>query len=175
LGTLGEDTVRTTLSIVVVMTLSASLFASTAAGQVRPASTTAAGSVDEIIKAVRADLQGNRAEIIAKNVTLDSAQAAKFWPVFNQYQQEQNVIMEDQMRGLQEYVDRYERLDDAGALGLITAHLERDAKMTMLRQKWLGEFQKVLPTKLAVLVMQIDRRISLVHQLEFASKIPLVH
>jgi hypothetical protein len=47
--------------------------------------------------------------------------------------------------------------------------------MAMLRQRWLGEFQKVLPTKLAVLVMQIDRRISLVHQLEFASRIPLVH
>jgi hypothetical protein len=113
--------------------------------------------------------------MIAKNVTLSSEQAAKFWPVFEQYQKEQSAIMEAQMKGIQEYVDRSLQLDDAGAIGLMNAHLERDARMAMLRQRWLGEFQKVLPTKLAVLVMQIDRRISLVHQLEFASRIPLVH
>jgi hypothetical protein len=47
--------------------------------------------------------------------------------------------------------------------------------MATLRQKWLGEFVKVLPVKTAALVIQIDRRISLVHQLEFVSRIPLVH
>jgi hypothetical protein len=47
--------------------------------------------------------------------------------------------------------------------------------MTTLRKKWLGEFQKVLGTKLAERVMQIDRRLSLAHQLQFASKIPLAH
>jgi hypothetical protein len=55
------------------------------------------------------------------------------------------------------------------------AHLERDAKMNALRQRWLGEFQKVLPPKLAVRAMQIDRRLSLVAQMEVASRIPLAH
>ena len=43
------------------------------------------------------------------------------------------------------------------------------------RQKWLGEFQKILPVKTVVRVMQIDRRLSLVHQVEFAARIPLTH
>jgi hypothetical protein len=47
--------------------------------------------------------------------------------------------------------------------------------MTALRQKWLGEFQKVLGPKLAVRAIQIDRRLSLVQQLQITSKIPLVH
>jgi hypothetical protein len=45
--------------------------------------------------------------------------------------------------------------------------------MNALRQKWFGEFQKVLGTKLAVRAMQIDRRLSLVYQIQFASRIPL--
>ena len=53
-------------------------------------------------------------------------------------------------------------LDDAAALALMKAHLDRDARMNALRQKWLGEFQKVLPGKLAARAMQIDRRLSLV-------------
>lgn len=56
---------------------------------------------------------------------------------------------------------------------LINAHFERDTKMTALRQHWLNEFQKVLGTKLAVRVMQLDRRLSLVHQAYIASQIPL--
>jgi hypothetical protein len=47
--------------------------------------------------------------------------------------------------------------------------------MNALRQQWLPEFQKVLPTKLAVRAMQIDRRLSLVAQTEILSRIPLVH
>jgi hypothetical protein len=34
---------------------------------------------------------------------------------------------------------------------------------------------KVLPTKLVVRVMQIYRRLSLLHQIEFAARIPLSH
>ena len=167
---------RRTLSLAVAIgLLGASTFAWTPSDQTRPVSATGIPSVDEVLTAVRADLQGSRADIIAKNLTLTSEQAAKFWPVFEQYQKEQNAIMDEQLRGLQRYVESYEKLDDNAALGLINAHLDRDAHMVGLRQKWLGEFRKVLTTKQAVLVIQIDRRLSLVHQVEFASRIPLVH
>ena len=131
--------------------------------------------VDEMLLAVRADLQSSRSDIIAKNVALTSGQAAKFWPMFESYQNEQNVIMDDQLKGLQRYIDGFDNLDDSGALGLINAHFERDARMNALRKKWLGEFNNVLGAKLAVRVMQIDRRLSLAHQLEFATRIPLSH
>lgn len=153
----------------------ASALGSTAAQQVKPAAAVSAPSVEEVLKTVRADLQGERADIVAKNVTLTGEQAAKFWPAFNQYQTEQNAIMDEQLKGIQKFVDGYQTLDDAGALALINAHFDRDTRMAALRQKWLGEFQKVLPTKVAVRVMQIDRRLSLVHQIEFASRIPLTH
>ena len=131
--------------------------------------------VDDVIEAMRLDLQSARADILAKNMTLTADQAAKFWPVFNAYQKEQNQIIEAQLRDIKKYVESYDTLSDAGALALIQAHFARDAKMNALRQKWLGEFQKVLPTKLAVRAMQIDRRLSLAAQMEVTSRIPLVH
>ena len=132
-----------------------------------------APSIDEVVKAVRSDLQNNRADIIAKNVTLTSAQAAQFWPLFERYQKEQDAIMDDQLKSIQWFIESFDKADDAAALKLINAHFDRDTKMTALRQKWLADFQKVLGTKLAVRVMQIDRRISLMHQAYVASKIPL--
>jgi len=158
-----------------VCVLSVSAVAWTAAQQVKTVSTAAPTSIEEVLVAVRSDLQGERADIMAKNLTLTSEQAAKFWPLYEAYQKEQNVIMDEQLRGIQRFIENFDTLDDAGALGLAHAHLDRDARMAALRQKWLGEFQKALNTKLAVRVMQIDRRLSLAHQVMFTSKIPLAH
>ena len=127
------------------------------------------------MRTIRADLQNNRADIIAKNVPLTTAQAAQFWPIFERYQTEQNVIMDDQLKSVQWFIEHFETADDAAALKLIQAHFDRDTKMTALRQTWLAEFQKVLGTKLAVRVMQIDRRLSLAHQAWVTSKIPLAY
>jgi Spy/CpxP family protein refolding chaperone len=159
---------------VAVCLLTVSGPARTAAQQAVPAASVAAATVDDVLKAVRDDLQSSRADTVAKNLSLTAAQAAKFWPVFDGYQKEQSAIIDEQMKSLQKYADSYQTLDDAGALALINAHFDRDSKMNALRQKWLSEFQKVLPTKLAVRAMQIDRRVSLVQQLQFASRIPLV-
>ncbi|MFL5474380.1 MAG: hypothetical protein ACJ8A6_01700 [Gemmatimonadales bacterium] len=137
--------------------------------------TPASPASEDVLRNLRADMQSSRADIMAKNLTLSAEQAAKFWPVFEAYQKQQNTIMDAQLKDLQKYVESYKTLDDDAALALMSAHLQRDAKMTALRQKWLGEFQKVLPTKLAVRAMQIDRRLSLLAQIEVSSQIPLVH
>ena len=168
---------RTTLaSIVAVCLVSVSAVAWSSSRQVRPVSGTAASpvSVEEALKALRHDLQTGRAEVIAKNVALTADQAAKFWTLFEKYQREQSAIVDAQFKGVQQYAEKYASLDDASALTLMKAHLERDQNMVTLRRRWLAEFQKILPAKLAVRVIQIDRRISLAHQVEISSQIPLV-
>ena len=158
-----------------VCLFSLSAIAWTAAQQKKPAPSVGETPLEDVLKAVRSDLQGDRADIIAKNMTLNSDVAAKFWPMYKDYQVEQSAIMDEQLKGIQRYIESFDTLDDAGAMGLITAHFNRDERMNALRQKWFGEFQKVLGTKQAVRAMQIDRRLSLVHQIQFAARIPLAH
>jgi Spy/CpxP family protein refolding chaperone len=169
--------VRKTLSIVLAVgLLSVSAFAWTSARQSAQAPTiTAKPNIEDVLKTVRADLQGQRADIMAKNITLTADQAAKFWPIYQKFQEEQNLIMDDQLKYVQQYVSAFDKLDDAGALAFIQGHFDRDARMNALRQKWLASFREVLPTKLAVRVIQIDRRLSLMQQMAISSEIPLVH
>ena len=145
-----------------------------AAQQAQPVSTTPA-ALDEMMAAVRSDMQASRADVMAKNLSLTAEQAAKFWPVYEAYQKEQNAIMDDHLKGVQRYIESFETLDDAGAMALIKAHLDRDGRMDTLRQKALVDFQRVVGTKLAARAIQVDRRLSLVYQLEIVSKIPLIH
>jgi len=163
--------VRHTLAFTVAVVVTVAV-AWTGAKQPQPAASTA---IDEVLQAVRADLQNDRADTMAKNLTLTSDQGAKFWPMFRAYQQEQSAIIDEQLKGVQRFIESFDSLDDAGALALINGHFDRDARMNTLRQKWLGRFRTVIGTKLAVRAMQIDRRLSLTQQLQIAAKIPLVH
>ena len=165
---------RKTLALVVFVCVCSLSIGWTAARQVKPAGVTMT-PIEDVLLAVREDLQSDRAEIMAKNLKLTSDEAAKFWPLFSAYQKDQNVIMDEQLKSIQKYAETYQTLDDAGALALVNALLDRDAKMTALRQHWLGEFQKVVPAKIAARAVQIDRRLSTLAQLEISSQIPLVH
>jgi Spy/CpxP family protein refolding chaperone len=160
------------LALALVATLSASTIGSPADQTPQSGATP---SVDDVMKTFRADLQANRTDLIAKNVQLSADQAAKFWPLYQKYQAEQNAIIDEQLKGVLQYVAKYETLDDATSLVLMKAHFDRDTKMNALRQKWLPSFQEVLPTRLAVRVIQIDRRLSFVQQMEISARIPLVH
>lgn len=131
-------------------------------------------TIDEQVAAYRADLQANRADVIRQQITLTSAQALKFWPMFDQFQQEQSAIMDEQMRGIQTYISNSETMDDGSVRLLIDAHLDRDANMAALRKRYFAEFQTVLTMKQAARVIQVDRRLGLAHQLEFTQQIPLV-
>jgi len=171
----GEIAMHRILSLLVASSFMVASVQAQSTAQQASTTTPSSASREDVLKNLRADMQSSRADIIAKNLTLSADQAAKFWPVFEAYQKQQNTIMDAQLKDLQKYVESYQTLDDAGALALMSAHLRRDAKMTELRQKWLGEFQKVLPPKLAVRAMQIDRRLSLLAQMEVSGQIPLVH
>jgi Spy/CpxP family protein refolding chaperone len=143
-----------------------------------PAAKSSAAPQPDAEKAVaqfRADVQAVRADVMAKALTLNAEQAAKFWPLYEQFQKEQNAIIDDQLKSIKKYADSFDKLTDAESLAYVKALLERDAKMHALRVKWLGTFQTVVPAGVAARAIQLDRRLGLVGQIQLASYIPLVH
>ena len=131
-------------------------------------------NTEQAMAMFRSDLQSARAGVMAKNLALTAEQSAKFWPVFERYQAEQNAIIDAQIGATRRYYEAFNTLSDADAQAYFQALLESDGRMTELRRKWLAEFQKVIPTKEAVRAMQIDRRLSDVAQVKASTQIPLV-
>ena len=112
--------------------------------------------------------------MIAKNVTLNAEQAAKFWPLFEAFQAEQSAVIDEQVAGIKQFVERYETLTDADAIALVNTQLTRDDKMHALRVEWLEKFRKVVPDGTAARVIQIDRRLGQITQVLISDSIPLV-
>ncbi len=131
-------------------------------------------TAEEVATKFRNELQAARADVMAKELTLTAEQAAKFWPLFEEYQKEQNAIIDAQIKATQAYSDSYAKLTEADSLAYVGALLECDGKAQALRSKWLGKFQSVVPAGTAARAIQIDRQISMVGQAKVGSGIPLV-
>ena len=143
-----------------------------ASAPAKPAAT--AADTAKALEELRGDLQAHRADLMAKNISLSAAEAAKFWPLYAKYQAEQNTIVDAQLKGVKEYADNYNKLDDTKSMAFIDVQMKRDEAMVALRREWLPEFQKVVSTTTAVRVIQIDRRLSQAMQVVLSSQLPLV-
>lgn len=142
---------------------------------VQPANHTSAPVLtDDVVAQFRNDLMSKRADIMAKGLTLTAEEASRFWPLFEQFQKEQDVIVNEQITATQSYADHYQDLSDKDAITYVKALLDRDQKMLNLRAKWLAKFQKAVPSKVAARAIQLDRRLSNVAQIQVSQQIPLV-
>lgn len=129
---------------------------------------------EQIVADFQKNLQAKRADVMAKGLTLTADQAAKFWPLYQQFQHEQDAVVSGQITATQGYADHFDSLTDAEALAYVNALLDRDGKMQDLRVKWLAKFQTVVPPKVAARAIQLDRRLSQIAQVKVSSQIPLI-
>lgn len=152
----------------------ASIAAGSAAGAETSNRSPTEPTEQEILDQFRSDLQTRSADVMAKGLTLSSEQAAKFWPLFEQYQKEQDEIVNGQLKATQTFAENYQKLTDQDALTYVNALLERDQKVHDLRVKWLKKFQTVVPPRIAARAIQLERRMGIVAQIKLSSHIPLV-
>ena len=131
--------------------------------------------MDKAVADFRSELMARRADVMAKGLTLTSEQAAKFWPLFEQFQKEQDTVVQEQIAATDAYAKNYTQLSDADALAYVNALLERDQKMHDMRVKWLAKFKGVIPPAMAARAIQLDRRLGNVTQVQLSQKIPLIH
>jgi hypothetical protein len=138
------------------------------------ASPQAQGNVDQDVELLRKDLRSQKKQIIAANLQLTDAEAVKFWPIYDQYVAELTKINDAKYGAIKEYATTYDTLTDDRAIALAKNLLSVDAQVAQLRLKYVPIVNKVLSGKKTALFFQIDRRLTMLIDLQFASQIPMI-
>jgi hypothetical protein len=129
---------------------------------------------DRDINLLRKDLRSQRKQLIAANLKLSDAEAAKFWPVYDQYVAELIAINDKKFAVIQDYADNWGKLTNEQSLLLIRQWADFDIQTTQLRQKYVPIVAKVLDGKKTATFIQLDRRIAMMLELQVVSQLPLV-
>ena len=120
------------------------------------------------------DIRSIKKQVIAANLTLTDSEATKFWPLYEQYSADFAKINDTRAALVKEYSEVYGTRTDEQADGLIRRWLDADIDAAKLRQKYVPIFRKVLPGKKAATFFQLDRRISMMIDVQLTSQLPLV-
>jgi Spy/CpxP family protein refolding chaperone len=126
------------------------------------------------IEAIRDEFHAGKSDLIAKNVSLTSQEAAKFWPVYKQYETAGRALNDKRWDVLMKYVDAGDKPDPALITSLVKASLQRDLDLAKLRVDYAPRFAKVLPREKAARFLQVERALSLIADAKLASLVPLL-
>src|SRR5437588_1231705 len=129
---------------------------------------------DANIQLMRQDIRSERKKVVAANLPLTETEAIKFWPVYDRYIGETIKVNDVRFALLEEYAKNFDTSTEEQADSFIKRWLALDQDNTQLRLKFIPEFEKVISHKKTAMFFQIDRRVSMMIELQLASQVPLV-
>jgi len=170
-----EDTKVNRIAAVVLMAGSWILSGAIANAQTTSSESGSAHVIsDQDLTLLRKDLRSKRKQLIAANLKLTEADAAKFWPVYDQYIAELIAINDKKFGLIQEYADNWGKMTNDQSLLFARNWLDMDIATAQLRQKYVPIIAKVLDGKKTASFFQLDRRIAMMLELQVSSQMPLV-
>jgi hypothetical protein len=128
---------------------------------------------DEDIQLLKRDLRSEKKQIVAANMNFTDAEAEKFWPVYDRYAADLATVYDTKIALLQEYLQNYRTMTGDEAESYIRRRAAVEEQVMQLRLKYVPSFRKVLSGRQAALFFQIEWRLDLLINLQFA-QMPLI-
>lgn len=113
--------------------------------------------------ALRDKIRSAEVAYLAQQLNLTPEEAQQFWPVYNNYTREVELLIAERRRNRQ-----VDKKDDAAARQALNKEMDIEQKMLDIRKRYNQEFLKVLPARKAGNVFKAERefRGQLIRQLK---------
>ncbi len=163
-------------------------FTPAAAGQVQraaqkaPAKTPAAApaatgdeqkNIQAYIELLRTDVRKQKSQIMGAVMGLDSDQATKFWPIYNEYQADLDKVNDMRVANIQQYARDYGNMTDAEADDLIHKAMEFHKVRSDLLAKYYERMKQAVGGVTAARFVQVENQLLLLIDLEINAQLPV--
>lgn len=127
------------------------------------------------VDAMRTDLKRGKVDTINGVMKLSAAEAAKFWPIYQDYEEEYFAIGDRRVVLLNTYLklNSAGKVDDRAAGEIAYGLIACEADRIELYKKYFGEIEKELSALRAVQFLQIEHRIQTIIDLLVARELPM--
>jgi hypothetical protein len=125
---------------------------------------------------VHEKLKADKKLIVAKYMELTESEAKRFWPVYEEYQNDLQKINERLLNMLQSYAADYrnQSLTDEKAKKLLDEWIAIDNDDAKRRASYVPKVLKALPPKKAARYLQIENEYRILIKYDLAVTVPLV-
>jgi hypothetical protein len=161
------------ITVVVLLVCAAGALAQTGQqGGTSPASDSQ--NIQAYIALLRSDVRQQKAEMMGAVMGLSAADAAKFWPIYEQYDEELAKLNDQRVANIQEYSSTYDQMTDDKADELIHKAMSYRKQRAELLAKYYEQVKQALGGITAARFVQVEDQLLLIIDLQIDSSLPVV-
>jgi len=126
------------------------------------------------LQALRASAKTDKRALVASTLQLTPAEAKKFWPIYDTYQRQLDLVTRRRNVALEGLVARDTPLSDLYAKNLTNELIGVEEQEIKARRKLTNAVMRALPPKKAARYMQLEAKLRAAQDYEIAVVFPLV-
>jgi hypothetical protein len=133
-----------------------------------------AQNIQAYVALLRLNVRQQKAEMLGEVMQLSAADAAKFWPIYEKYDEELAKLNDQRVTNIQEYAKSYDQMTDQKADELIQKAMSYRKQRSELLAKYYGQVKQTLGGITAARFVQVEDQLLLIIDLQIDSSLPVV-
>jgi hypothetical protein len=131
-------------------------------------------NLQEYIELLRSNVRQQKDEIMGAVMALNVDQAAKFWPIYEEYDAELTKLNNLRVANIQDYARNYDQITDAKADEFVQNVFNYRKQRSELLEKYYGRVKASLGSMEAARFLQIEEQLLTIIDLQISSNLPIV-
>lgn len=125
------------------------------------------------VEMTRANVKAARLEIAQANMNLTTAEGAKFWPIYKEYQAEITKKNDKLVKMLGDFVKSDKPMSDGDLMKAMDTYLGLEKDTLTIRQKYAKKLRGAVPAIKVARWLQIESKMDAVVKFDLATNVPL--
>lgn len=130
-------------------------------------------NIKEYIELLRTGVRQDKAEIMGAMMQLSAEEAAKFWPIYSEYDAALRKLNDMRLANIQDYARNYDQLSDEKADELVQNAIRYQQQRLELLGKYYGNVKTALGALEAGRFVQIENQLLMIIDLRIAASLPV--
>jgi len=132
--------------------------------------------LEPAIQMLRQDVGRDRRETVKANMLLTNSEAARFWPLYDQYRTEMHKVGDRRLKVITDYAANRDSMSEDEANRLGREWLDAEKQRVDLKEDYFKKFQKEgLSARTTARFFQIDQKLDAAVDAALAAHIPLIY
>ena len=130
-------------------------------------------SVDKYVELLRSDLRTQKVQVLTEALDLPEAQAAAFWPIYREYENELAAIGDRRVSLIKRFAEGYGKMTSAEVDSFARDYFAVQKDRIKLREKYFKKVEKATSSVTAARFVQVENVIGTLVDLQINAEMPL--
>jgi len=117
----------------------------------------------------------DRRDIVKANMLLTNSEAARFWPIYDEYRAEIHKLGDRRVKLITDYAANRNAMSEDEALRLLKEAIDIDKEKLDVQGDYVKKFNKELSARTTARFFHIEQKLDAIGDAARAAKIPLIY